>query len=107
MTALEPQVKFVAIFVIWDKLQSFTLFSSVRQRWDEDVASYTECVLNLSKSAYGDKLEVDDTAKEQALAVYKEGLRAQDIKTRAGVDTLKRLPSRTTCAGEGSVAPRT
>ena len=74
-----------------DSLQSFTIFTSVRQGRDEDVASYTERVLTLGKNAYGDKWEKDDTVKAQALAVYLEGLRSREIKSRifrANVTTL-------------------
>ena len=74
-----------------DKYQSFALFTSMRQRRDEDVTSFTERFLTLGQSAYGTGWNVDDTAKAQALAVYIEGLRSHEVKTRifkSGVTSL-------------------
>ena len=86
-----PRGRFLEFWKVVDTLQSFTIFTSVRQGRDEDVASYTKPVLTFGQNAYGDKREKDDTVKAQALAVYMEGLRSRKIKTRifrAEVTTL-------------------
>ena len=85
-TALEKEFGKVV-----DEYQSFTLFAALRQRRDEDVGSFTERFLTLGQATYKDGWNVNETAKTQALAVYMEGLRSQEMKTRifkSGVKTL-------------------
>ena len=89
-----------------DEYQSFALFASLRQRRDEDVGSFTERFLTLGQATYKGGWNVDETAKIQALAVYMEGLRSQEVKNRIFKSGVKSLDEAITLAKSDDLCRR-
>ena len=65
-----------------DEEQAISRFTSLRQRRDEDITSYTERLLKLGRRAYKSEWNNSELHKKQAKAVFLDGLRSMDLKKK-------------------------
>ena len=63
-----------------DEEQAISKFTSLRQRKDEDITSYTERLLKLGRRAYRTEWNSTELHKKQAKAVFMDGLRSLELK---------------------------
>ena len=74
-----------------DEGQAISRFTSIRQSRDEDISGYTERLLRAGRRAYGAEWNNSPLHRQQAMAVFLDGLRSLDLKKKIYVqkpDTL-------------------
>ena len=65
-----------------DEEQAISRFTSLRQKKDEDITSYTERLLRVGRRAYKSEWNSSELHMKQAKAVFMDGLRSMDLKKK-------------------------